>query len=514
MLRDSDELLLQPLIADLNYIRRMPGCWKQLPVATRQLIADTQESVSAACLRIKQNRSVVDSAFAVSTSSTTVGLLRYEAPTLSERLNKAVVKPGFRSKDSHHDRLCKTTYSYGSLMATVISLSYMPINGIPKSSYHNYNLLVAGTVIGSILPLIGFLVYRRTSLYLPMVVGLSSIYLQVIMVHLAAGCFNSQIIVLLWAFVPPMASLTLPPAHYHLRRPLLYFAGVILLLFIVFDNLLVNWGVCIEFKDGQWPWWYLMFSRIGAFLCAGFFFVFVALALTNKIVKRELMLHGLLTQSFPKDIANRMLKRVVLNDRRIIADRHEASIMFADLAGFTAASSALDPESLVMHLAHIYSQCDDLCVQHGIEPIKTIGDCYMCAGLHFTNVREACEAIMLMGMAMAGADPYFGDVPLKFRVGINAGPVCAGVIGDLKLSYDLWGDTVNVASRAESTGRPGCVHVTEIVYGFLHSEYVFIPQEQVEMKGKGKVRCYLWEPATNTPQAGTCLIDVDVVDSE
>jgi adenylate cyclase len=199
----------------------------------------------------------------------------------------------------------------------------------------------------------------------------------------------------------------------------------------------------------------------------------------------------LLLNIMPEKIATR-LKR----NEKNIADRFEkVSIIFIDIVGFTTYSKGTEPEEIVSALNDIFTRFDLLSIKHGLEKIKTIGDCYMAvAGLPEPNEKHALATAKF---ALEAKDLMHNYVTpdghkLLFRIGIDTGPVVAGVIGESKFSYDLWGDAVNMASRMESTGLPNEIQVTENFineikdFGIKYKE-----RGEVEIKGKGKVLTYL-----------------------
>jgi len=170
-----------------------------------------------------------------------------------------------------------------------------------------------------------------------------------------------------------------------------------------------------------------------------------------------------------------------------------ASVMFADLAGFTAYSRTADPRGLVELLDAVFSEFDRLAAEHGVEKIKTIGDAYMAvAGLPVPRPDHAAAAArMALGMhdAFAALARERG-LPLALRIGIHSGPVVAGVIGRQKFSYDLWGDTVNLASRMESHGEPGRIHVSAATRELLGEAFRFEERGEVAVKGSGTMRTF------------------------
>ncbi|MDT5183397.1 MAG: adenylate cyclase [Mycobacterium sp.] len=179
----------------------------------------------------------------------------------------------------------------------------------------------------------------------------------------------------------------------------------------------------------------------------------------------------------------------------VIADAcPEVTVLFADIVGFTPLSERLSASNVVALLDRVFTRWDQLAADHGVEKIKTIGDAYMVAsGIPLPRENHA-EAIAEMALAMG---PEFARVAsetghaLQVRIGIDTGPVVAGVIGRAKFIYDLWGDTVNTASRMESYAPPGTIQVTDRTFERLRGLYEFRPRETIDVKGKGPMRPYL-----------------------
>jgi adenylate cyclase len=198
----------------------------------------------------------------------------------------------------------------------------------------------------------------------------------------------------------------------------------------------------------------------------------------------------LLLNVLPRAIAER-LKR----EPGTIAESHdEVTVLFADVVGFTPFVQHSEPSSVVRVLDEIFSAFDQLAERHGMEKIKTIGDAYMVvAGLPEArpdHAVAAAEMALEMHTALETVSSALG-LDLAIRVGMDSGPVIAGVIGRRKFAYDLWGDVVNTASRMESHGLPGRIQVTRATYERLRDGYRFEERGEIEVKGKGMLPAWL-----------------------
>jgi guanylate cyclase len=182
---------------------------------------------------------------------------------------------------------------------------------------------------------------------------------------------------------------------------------------------------------------------------------------------------------------------------RTIADHFDAtSILFADVVDFTPLSQLLPPTEMVDILDRLFSHFDELVERHGLEKIKTVGDCYMAAAgvpdPHADHARRAALLALDMREAVA-TSAVAGREGLELRIGINSGPVVAGVIGRKRFIYDLWSDAVNTASRMESHGTPGEIQITGATYELLKDEFVCRPRGTIVVKGKGEMETWYLE---------------------
>lgn len=188
----------------------------------------------------------------------------------------------------------------------------------------------------------------------------------------------------------------------------------------------------------------------------------------------------------------------------VIADSYKmATIIFTDIVGFTKMSSTLPPEELVTFLNKFFVMIDEMVEDRGLEKIKTIGDCYMVvSGIPSNAENHAQNAVeFALDLVESVSEYTLGGNPIQVRVGIHSGPVVAGVIGKTKLTYDVWGDTVNKASRMESTGLPGKIQISDETAKCLkdNPEYKLEGRGSVAVKGLGEVPTYWISRNTEPP---------------
>jgi class 3 adenylate cyclase len=218
-------------------------------------------------------------------------------------------------------------------------------------------------------------------------------------------------------------------------------------------------------------------------------------ALLRQVQAEQVRSESLLLNILPQPIAEQLK-----HSRQPIAELFDdVTVLFADLVDFTGLAGRLEPTELVSMLDEIFSIFDDLAEQYGLEKIKTIGDAYMAVGgLPRPSISHA-DAVADMALAMQAAIAEFGTrhnrsarCPERYqlRIGISTGPAVAGVIGRKKYIYDLWGDTVNIASRMESLGQAGRIHVSASTYERLRKRYRFDERGVVYVKGKGEMETY------------------------
>jgi class 3 adenylate cyclase len=324
-------------------------------------------------------------------------------------------------------------------------------------------------------------------------VELSLMLLLPFVLQWSLGGFRASSAVALWAFLAPMAALVFVGPG----RAWWWLAGYAVLLvastvleFTAPDATGIPQGVAISF----------FLLNIGGLSLVTYlllrYFVQERERALKAIDRQHRLLQverakseRLLLNVLPQPIAERLKER-----EDVIADAFShVTVLFADIVGFTPYAERFPPDTSVQTLNELFSDFDALAKQAGLEKIKTIGDAYMVAGGLPQPTPDHAEAIADLGLGMLETAAHRtlrdGD-PIRLRIGIDSGPVVAGVIGQRKFSYDLWGDTVNTASRMESHGVPGHIQVTQRVRGLLADRFVFRERGTIEVKGKGPMRTW------------------------
>jgi adenylate cyclase len=305
------------------------------------------------------------------------------------------------------------------------------------------------------------------------------IYITTFIQWSIGGAFEAGF-VMAWAFLGPLIALM----YFSLRQSLvwlgLYLVNVVITA--VFNDVFAAHGYAVP--DATKLLFFAMNLSIASIVVFAFASYFVRTALVEKAKADRLLLNIL-----PEKTARTLKSR-----EGIIADEFESvSVLFADIVGYTAYSSEIRPADLVAKLNEIFHRFDELAVRHRLEKIKTIGDAYMVVGGLPEPHERPDHAIAEMGLemltAISGVTKEDGSA-FAVRIGIHTGPVVAGVIGKSKFAYDLWGDTVNVASRLESNGIPGRIQVSDTFYRKLKDDFFFEKRGPIPVKGKGEIEAY------------------------
>jgi adenylate cyclase len=290
----------------------------------------------------------------------------------------------------------------------------------------------------------------------------------------------------LWGILAPLGALVFSDVRAGIRW------------FIAFLAVFLTSGVVGEalHVPSMLPAWFLS-TMLALNVIVGGSIVFTLLALFAKQRQDALVAlrseqdraESLLLNILPRSIAEKLKAQP-----QTIADQFTAaSVLFADVVDFTPRSAHLSPAEVVGMLDDLFSHFDTLAERYGLEKIKTIGDCYMVAAGVPSPRTDHARALALMALDMLEAMPPggdMGDLGMELRIGINSGPVVAGVIGRKRFLYDLWGDAVNTASRMESHGTPGRIQITEATYELLKDDFRCEPRGTVSIKGKGDMETW------------------------
>ena len=337
-----------------------------------------------------------------------------------------------------------------------------------------------GFALLSAISLLHLLITKRESVAVWLL--LSGLLLTPFVIQSQMGGFAVSGALVLWSLLAPLCALVFLNA----RWAVWWFGGY---------TFLVLAAAAYELASGPGGQMVLLFcENILLVSCIAFialrFFIIERDRAQAALAREQERSEHLLLNILPAPIAERLKA-----DHRTLADGYaEVSILFADIVGFTKMSATTSPERLVEVLNKLFSRFDMLCDRYGVEKIKTIGDAYMaCAGLPVPRPDHAeaiAEMALAMRVALAEHNREFGS-DLKIRIGINTGPVVAGVIGLKKFIYDLWGDTVNLASRMESHGVADGIQVSAATRAKLGERYEFTPRGTLDVKGIGPVEAWL-----------------------
>jgi adenylate cyclase len=378
-------------------------------------------------------------------------------------------------------------------LLVLLAVLILPVSLVWGSLY-----LAFGSPVG-ILPFIYFfvssgslLVFARTGNFrLLLVVQLLNVLVMTTAGQMLAGGFLPSGGVGLWGILAPLGALV----FLEVRQAIGWF-GAFLFAFVVLGIL----GE-IVFPDIDVPAWFtstmLALNVIGTGSVA--FTVLAAFANQRNAALRALRAEQARSEALLENVLPASIAQQLKAASRTIADDFEsASILFADVVDFTPLARRLAPAEVVGILDQLFSHFDTLVERHGLEKIKTIGDCYMAAAGVPDPRPDHARRAALLALDMQGAvatSAVAGRLGLELRIGINSGPVVAGVIGTKRFLYDLWGDAVNTASRMEAQGAPGEIQITHSTYELLKDEFVCRRRGTIEVKGQGRMETwYLVEP--------------------
>lgn len=414
---------------------------------------------------------------------------------LAARIRYTISRIGADPRDSEDLRLEKTLMVSVSLMIIAASFLWSAI-------YFAFGETVAGAI-----PL-SYAIISSLSIGILAITGEYRLYrfLQLTLILLlpfflmvALGGYVNSSAVILWSLLCPFGALVFSDLKQASRWFLAYVALVvisgILEPYVRSSNNLSTTIIILFFVMNI-----LAVSSIAFVLL--YYFVGQKNNFYSQLQLEQEKSEELLLNILPKDIAD-----ILKIENRIIADHFEsASILFADLVGFTKLTSEMAPIEMVELLNDIYSHFDRLVEKYGLEKIRTIGDNYMVvSGVPRSRVDHAqalSEMALDMSKYLAKKQTTSGK-PIQFRIGINSGSLIAGIVGKKKFQYDVWGDAVNIASRMESHGVPGKIQITQTTYNLIEDKFICNPRGMVELKGKGQMATWflkdIKETGSNTP---------------
>ena len=305
-------------------------------------------------------------------------------------------------------------------------------------------------------------------------------------IHIALGGFAQAGMVIVWLLMIPMETIVV----YRPRHGLVWF--LIVAVIFLFAALLQPYYLRVtnNISPTMITALYVINTLgVAIFMLLGVYYYVWQNEILSKLVliERE-KAEELLLNILPHEIAT-----ILKNENRVIADQFDgASVLFADVVNFTPMSARMTPTELVELLNEVFSCFDTLVEEYGVEKIKTIGDCYMVAAGVPCPCSDHASVLTRLALDMRDyvAQHEFRGKQLTFRIGLNSGPVVAGVIGRKKFIYDLWGDTVNTASRMESHGAGGFIQITESTYELIKNDFVCEPRGVVNVKGKGEMKVW------------------------
>lgn len=337
-------------------------------------------------------------------------------------------------------------------------------------------------IVGSSLIVSHFIRNHRPLIYIQII---CIIYVTTLIQWSIGGVFDSGF-VLAWAFCGPIVALMFFSSRHSMIWLLLYLVNI--MITVVFDDFFTLHGYPVA--ESTKLFFFVMnlsVSSLVVFVCASYF-------VTSAVSERE-NANRLLLNILPRKVA-----QFLKSHEGVIAEKYDdASVLFADIVDFTQYSRAKPPDQLVTKLNEIFFRFDELTDRSGLEKIKTIGDAYMVVGGVPEPKSGHAESIAVLALDMLSTIREIereDGVSFSLRIGIHTGPVVAGVIGKSKFAYDLWGDTVNIASRMESSGTANSIQVSEAVYGILKEKFQFRKRGAVDIKGIGPMETfYLLAPA-------------------
>jgi adenylate cyclase len=405
------------------------------------------------------------------------------ARKLIQQILPLIARIGADPHDSDEVRLQKTLLTLGSFM-------FIAAGALWSVLYFSFGEYIAAAIpLGyALISCLSLAVFHWTHHYrFFLFTQLLLILFLPFLLMIALGGFIKSSAVILWSLLSPLGAMLFDEPRHALRWLAAYLSLAIISGYFEFYPL-----VSSSLSPTTITVFFILnigtVSAIAIFLLA--YFVGEKNRLFTLLRGEQTKSENLLLNILPKEIA-----AILKNESRTIADHYkEASILFADMVGFTPLSARLAPVEIVELLNEAFSYFDSLLDKYDVEKIRTIGDSYMVASGVPRRRTDHAQALVCMALDMrdfVNTHRFRNGQQVSFRIGISSGPVIGGVIGKRKFVYDVWGDAVNIASRMESHGLGGTIQITRATYELIKDEFICEPRGTLDVKGKGKMEVWL-----------------------
>ena len=395
--------------------------------------------------------------------------------TLIERIDHRLALPGDDETQIVQKRLSLFVMLFAAMMTSVYGVVGL-FSANPALGRHY-------VLAGALVFLLSALLWLRPTWWKALIIVLILAFgtIDPLFGHMASGGFTAGTYEIVWVVMGPILAVIFTGRRF------------IILTTLVAIGVIITAGLLDPIalaRAPQIPYGERIFATASNLIVMLVFSVAASLYLISQIERSRRRADDLLLNILPAPIT----RRLKASPGTIADGFDEATVLFADIVDFTTMSAGADPIAIVNKLNEVFSDFDELARARGLEKIKTIGDAYMvAAGLPDPRPDHAAAIVEFARdmLAVAASHTSWTGQPIRLRVGINTGPVVAGVIGRHKFIYDLWGDAVNVASRMESNGLANRIQVTQSVKDRLGARYAFEPRGPVDIKGKGPMMTWL-----------------------
>jgi adenylate cyclase len=402
---------------------------------------------------------------------------------LFQQILPLIAQIGSDPNDRDEVRLQKTLLVLGSIM-------FIAAGAVWGLIYISFGEYIAGSIPldYAIVSTLSLITFHLTHRYQPFLfIQLLLILFLPFLLMIALGGFIRSSAVILWSLLSPLGALLFDEPRRAMRWLVAYLSLAIISGYFEFHPLILS-----SLSPATVTVFFILnistVSSIAIFLLA--YFVSEKNRLFILLRGEQAKSENLLLNILPREIAS-----ILKNESRTIADHYtEASILFADMVGFTPLSAKLAPGEMVELLNEAFSFFDSLLDKYDVEKIRTIGDSYMVVSGVPRRRSDHAQALVCMALEMRdfiATHVFRNGQRVSFRIGLNSGPVIGGVIGKRKFVYDVWGDAVNVASRMESHGTGGTIQITRATYELIKDEFVCEPRGTVNIKSKGEMEVWM-----------------------